>query len=356
MKYPRRLLSLSVLGTLALTLATSNATGSSRVPTYKLTDLGTAHTSFGTGYVNAINFWGQVVGVDYGIQLTYAFLSTGGQRIDISPLLPELVASSATATNIQNQVVGYFDYQVGPPVLPQSFLYRNGKLLLFKMPNSLKTMATGINAFGQIVGTYIGEDFVERPFLRQPDKRLRDLGVFGGISASASAINDRGQIAVNVVNSDQSFHALLAQPGGTAFRDIGKGTYANALNDLGQVVGSLNGHAIIYDRGKVQDVGTLPGSDSSVAYGINNLGAVVGSSRGANETAFIYIPGVGMRSLQNLTPGILTTPSGGLPLGYLLTRAVGINDRGQIAADALLFFAGDEEGHPHPVLLTPRGD
>jgi len=41
-----------------LRLQTSNATGFSRVPTYKLTDLGTAHTSFGTGYVNAINFWG----------------------------------------------------------------------------------------------------------------------------------------------------------------------------------------------------------------------------------------------------------------------------------------------------------
>jgi probable HAF family extracellular repeat protein len=118
----------------------------------------------------------------------------------------------ATAINIRDQVVGYISSRDERLFPPQSFLYQNGKALIFGMPNSLWTRATGINDFGQIVGYFEGnvEGALEHPFLRQPNRKLSDLGTFGGISATASAINDRGQIAVNVDRADGSFHALLA--------------------------------------------------------------------------------------------------------------------------------------------------
>ena len=229
------------------------------------------------------------------------------------------------------------------------------------MPNSLWTTATSINDFGQIVGSFVGnaEGALEHAFLRQPNGRMRDLGTFGGISATALAINDRGQIVVNVNQADGNFHALLVNPGGTVFQNIGKGTYANALNDLGQVVGGSNGHAIVYDRGSVQDLG------SGAANDINYFGVIVGDGSGVTSgltdlgfSGFVYFPGVGMRNLQDLTPGIfavhLDTTTAGPFEGYLITGAVGINDRGQIAANAYFWYLGDQAAHLRAVILTPH--
>lgn len=68
------------------------------------------------------------------------------------------------------------------------------------------------------------------------------------------------------------------------------------------------------------DLGSLPGGAASQAYGINNLGQVVGNDDGSGETAFEYTNG----SLQALNlPG-----SGG--------GAMGINDSGQIVGEYYL--------------------
>lgn len=64
---------------------------------------------------------------------------------------------------------------------------------------------------------------------------------------------------------------------------------ANAINDLGQVVGwsyTSQGqvHAFVWTSKKgIKDLGTLIGDDESVAYGINNLGQVVGYSKKSAE-------------------------------------------------------------------------
>jgi probable HAF family extracellular repeat protein len=85
--------------------------------------------------------------------------------------------------------------------------------------------------------------------------------------------------------------------------DLGAG-YANAINNSGQVVGAIAGytntgdyytHAFLYAAGQLTDLGTL-GGPNSAAYGINNLGDVVGTSNANpgdfNSTqAFIYTSG-----------------------------------------------------------------
>ena len=62
---------------------------------------------------------------------------------------------------------------------------------------------------------------------------------------------------------------------------------AYGINDLGQVVGasetaSGDGHAFRWEAGVMIDMGTLPGGTESVARGINDLGQVVGRSRTAS--------------------------------------------------------------------------
>ena len=120
------------------------------IPTYSLTDTG-SFFSPGSGERSArgINFLGHVVGFERIEQIVHPFLYANGRSIDLTPLLPPLggnpLFGNATAINIRDQVVGYH-------ASPQSFLYKNGKALIFGMPNSLWTRATSINDFGQIVG------------------------------------------------------------------------------------------------------------------------------------------------------------------------------------------------------------
>ncbi len=61
-------------------------------------------------------------------------------------------------------------------------------------------------------------------------------------------------------------------------------SFANCINDRGQVVGSATPsgggtHVVLWDNGKISDLGMLPGAGrASMAFDINNLGEIVGQS------------------------------------------------------------------------------
>ena len=100
----------------------------------------------------------------------------------------------------------------------------------------------------------------------------------------------------------------------------------SGINASGQVVGHAyvaSGiyHAFLWENGVMRDLGTLGGSSGSDAYGINASGQVVGSSYAAGgwAHAFLWEDGV-MYDLNSLIP------SGSGVLG----GAYGINDLGQI--------------------------
>ena len=112
-------------------------------------------------------------------------------------------------------------------------------------------------------------------------------------------------------------------------------------------------HAFLYDGGKMRDLGSLGGktlkSDQSFALGVNGADEVVGYTYLAarekvapQQVAFIFMKGV----MLNLNDLIDTAAK-----SYWLQSAVAINDKGQIAANALDYSTG----HVHAVLLTPTG-
>jgi probable HAF family extracellular repeat protein len=80
--------------------------------------------------------------------------------------------------------------------------------------------------------------------------------------------------------------------------DLGAQVFPVAINNRGQIAGTFsfpnsNGHAFLYQKGIMTDLGTLPGDNSSAATAINNIGNVVGSSDnpllpGAPVHAFLY--------------------------------------------------------------------
>jgi probable HAF family extracellular repeat protein len=130
----------------------------------------------------------------------------------------------------------------------------------------------------------------------------------------------------------------------------GSNVRATAINDSGEVVGgsttstSLSApvHAFLWSQGQpMKDLGTLSGIPSSYATAINTSGVVVGyaftGSGFEGGRAFIYEHGQ-MTDLNSI-PGI--------PPGWVLNTAVGINNDGVVAGVGL-----NPAGQTHGYLLS----
>ena len=146
-----------------------------------------------------------------------------------------------------------------------------------------------------------------------------------------NSINDNGQFVGQALSSDLSYTAFLSTPGKgfvtlpTLGGRAGLWASATAINDTGQVVGysdpksstgaphADNPHAFLYSGGQMIDLGVLPGTTRSFADGINNVGDVVGISTVEEDPdtpyvldAFLYENGA-MIDLNSLLPA---TPAG----------------------------------------------
>jgi len=118
----------------------------------------------------------------------------------------------------------------------------------------------------------------------------------------------------------------------------GPSSAAFGLNDLGQVVGwanipacSVNGHAcrhaFLWDDGVLTDLGVLPGDEESVARAINNSGVIVGTS----EQNVIFGSGVYHAAVFG-GPAPLPLPDLGLGQSWVQD----VNEAGQMVG-----FSGD---------------
>jgi len=130
-----------------------------------------------------------------------------------------------------------------------------------------------------------------------------------GGNASISAVSNNGTVIVNdeylwTVSGGLSTLSWLASAGQV---DV------TCVNDLGWVVGTLNGHAVRWDNnGNTSDLGV------GVAKGINNNGQVVGS---INDLAVMWNADGSVTDLPSLA-------------GYSGAGAFAINDSGQVVGEA----------------------
>ncbi len=181
------------------------------------------------------------------------------------------------------------------------------------------------------------------PVFAQEEYTLKELGSLGGSQAEAYGINKAGFIVGTSQTPNQSTHAFIWDPNTGVMTDLGTlndpflSSVAYSINDNLQIVGysdlvcnvggPLCTRAVRWD-GPVPapvDLGTLSGPQGSysVAYGINNVGQIVGAS----------IP------VQELLPRAFLFQGGDLiPLPFSTDRpnslAYQINDDGFIAGEA----------------------
>ncbi len=308
---------------------------------YSITPIGTLE-GYGTPYATAINNNGDIVGWanSYDYAKNAAFVYRDGTLVNIGGLGGSY--TQAHDINDSGQVVGFSQTNSGNY---SAFLYSNAEPIksIGVLSGSNSSYAYGINNSGQIIGTSVTRSTnstTETPFL-YANNEMSSLGQILGLnSASGSAINDVGQIvggAYNIeMNSfgrpaaflwDDSIASQIIFPGGR------NGNSATAINNVSQVAGWLSSswggpQAFLYSNGSVTNIGSLLGdlNIQSYAVGLNNHGEVVGyyfdGSLMFGANAFLYQNGTAY-DLNNLVDPLL---------GWRISTASDINDKGQIAA------------------------
>jgi probable HAF family extracellular repeat protein len=234
--------------------------------------------------------------------------------------------------------------------------------------------ATSVNDLGQVVGW--AETTVEDPTCNEPQvlqfhavmweprkNGMVELPPLPGDSTSAAtAINQRGQVVGISGECDiavgrfSARHAVLWEHG--RVREIGNLGGVSwhtpmAINERGDVVGfsnppgdedgSFNARAFLFTRdGRTIDLKTLPGDETSQALGINSRGDVVGVSSGPNgNRAVVWLDG----KLLDLNALV------GAEFSDSLVTAEHINDAGQITGRLIDLGTGTS----HPFVATPVG-
>ncbi len=128
-------------------------------------------------------------------------------------------------------------------------------------------MGFAINNSGQVVGSSTTSTGVGYAFLYS-NGTMQNLGSLAGLGSGATAINDAGEVTGG---STISVPTPPAHNGGVS-------------------------HAFLYSNGAMQDLGTVPPNTSSIGYGIDANGDVVGTTSSSTPAppptaAFLYSNG-----------------------------------------------------------------
>ena len=271
---------------------------------------------------------------------------TNGEIIDLGSFRGHV--SSAHDINELGEVVGWGGESV---ITDQhAFLWRDGQMIDLGTLGGEESEAHAINDFSQIVG------FAQTPesgggFIWE-NGEMSALPTLGRSGGTAYDINNSGQIVGTSWTLDGHEKAALWENGGVValpslYRDP---SAALAINELGQIVGQSETlyektHAVAWVNGHVVDLHNPDVGPHSSAWGINNVGQVVGwvGRQPTNVYGFLWDQTNGMRRLDDLVP---PKPR----RNWRISMARDVNDAGQIAAE------GYVAGHPltlYPFLINP---
>lgn len=204
-------------------------------------------------------------------------------------------------------VVGRFDTADGRA---HGFVLARGTVTQIDVPDATFTIATSINASGQIVGRYQSSDGVFHGFTLI-NGTFTTVDYPGGISIQAMAVNDRGHIAGYYVDAGNRFHGFLLIDGWfTAFDppdSIATGANGSliGINSRSEIAGRYTTsdgrtHGFVLKNGRYTTMDI--GERFTCNNGINRHGLIVGlfeepngrrhgfltSTRGLREALFDF--------------------------------------------------------------------
>jgi probable HAF family extracellular repeat protein len=280
-------------------------------------------------HATGVNSRGQVVGVDD----EHIWWWQNGDMVEIA-LNAGGFYQPFPKINARGQVVGLRWDGVS---MFRGFVWQDGELTDIILPGDELSIASDINARGQVVGGS-GVGGYYRAFLWE-EGRITDLGAFPGTSCFATAINERGQVVGHCWTSDGYISGGFLWEAGVMKALNGFIPYA--INAHGQIVGTSPQPAL-WENGVVTDVGGLPGAWYSYPTAINNAGQVIGGSFVGDtmrytQRAFLWERGE-------------VTDLGALGGDRSETVPVAINDRGEIAGTSLM-----SDGYSSHAFLWQKG-
>ena len=344
--------------------------------TYMVIDLGSLRSDTnGTSDAHAIDSQGDVVGVaddDNGFQQAFFWqpatgiknlkLSNNGHFTAGGDNSAAFGISYAAAGNGNSTAVRYIVGEGNPPALssgnehalylgPAGLVDLNGTGNFSSGPLSA---ARAVNTNGVTVGWAVKADNIGYFAFRSTGTTLQDLGALPGGSLSVGvALNNLGDVVGSSSDSNGIGSAVVWSHSGGEATKISGMTVATGINDQGLVVGKLLANvgdgvqAVTYRLGASQSVSLATISNqSSVAWGVNNHGQIVGAS---GIGTVIRSPGITTgvsATLWNGTNSVVDLNTRISTAGWHLSTAEAINDAGQIVG------AGFHNGIKRAFLLT----
>ncbi len=209
-----------------------------------------------------------------------------------------------------------------------------GNFTEVSVPGSTFSELNGVNNAGIAAGDYSDAAGFSHSFIRKADGTLALLPdiIANPVLSFAFDVNDAGNTIVGVYTGDSTFNTWQAYSYSGFDANYAGGVYAtftypgalrtqfNRINDQGQIVGRFAdaggvNHGFLIDGAQITVI-DFPGADATNAFGLNNLGDIVGYYRlGADTHGFL------------LSGGIYSTVD--FP-GAAETRLYDINDFGQM--------------------------
>lgn len=308
-------------------------------PLYSITLLG------GTGSsASDINRWGDVVGNITSGDVTHGFVNAGGTYTDLGTLGG--ANSNARGINDSGQIVGGSDNASGQF---HAYVYAGGSMSDLGTLGGDRSEAFAINNHGTIVGDAQNGDPATEGFgqaFGYAGGAMKALGTLpGGLGSNAYAVNNNGTIGGSSFEGpftapEYPFHAVTFSDG-TA-HSIGASDLGDSriygMNDGDLAVGGIpmaanihEFHAFLYDHGTITDLGVLDAfQDDSIAWDINNLKQIVGTSAVSIDPEHYGYHGFLWTGAGLVDLNTLVDPKS----GWVITSANAINDAQQIAATA----------------------
>jgi probable HAF family extracellular repeat protein len=215
--------------------------------------------------------------------------------------------SHATAISNTGFVVGCAETPAG---VAHAFIYSNGQM---------RDLGAGVDVPGNSCALAVNNQGVAAGRASTGELVVWSETVVTrlGVQGEVGAIGDNGTV-VGSYRDGAAKRAFAYANGRLTTLDTSTNSHAARINVREQIVGNSGGHAVLYESGVPRDLGTLGGNGSS-AWGLNDVGLIVGMAATSNGQPRPFLYDGAMKDLVN-APGYAT--------------AVAINNSGQVVGTA----------------------